>query len=263
MNDENQTNSEQSTTGTVPKIHAAIIAVMAEIGAIEKTRKNATQNFMFRGVGDAMAACQPLFVKHKIYIRPLKVSADHTKDNIDRDGKPRGLHSRQTIIYRATSAEDGSYVDSEATGEAIDYADKCAGKVMSVSFKFLIFQMFCIPDHDPDDDPDGHSPGIGDGGSNGQGSKAQQKPAQRAGQSKPATSAPAAADDLKKKALEELVALLKRKGIVGAKKVLPWLSTWTSPKRNLAKLSDITESEFAAMSKAARDLPEPGTQPAE
>ena len=168
------------------KIHAAIVAVMREIGAIEKTQENKQQNFMFRGVGDAMAACQPLFAKHNMYVRPVSVRVDDTKPNLDKEGKPRGTHSRQIIVYRATSAEDGSYVDSEATGEAIDFADKCAGKVMSVSFKFLIFQMFCIPDHNPEDDPDGQSPGEDEQG-NGKSKPEQKKAAEKPpAQSKPA-----------------------------------------------------------------------------
>lgn len=251
----NETQAE-SMTGTVPKIHAAIINVMAEIGAIEKTRQNTQQNFKFRGVGDAMAACQPLFVKHKMYVRPLKVAHDESKPPLDRDGKPRsGLHSRQTIVYRATSAEDGSYVDSEATGEAIDYADKAAGKVMSVSFKFLMFQMFCIPDFNPENDPDGHSPGLDGNGDGGSGKKGQPQ-----GQ-KPAAAEPSV-EDKKKKALADLVALLKRKGIAG-KKVLPWLSGLTVPKRELAKLSEINAGEFEGMETAAKALPDPGSQPAE
>jgi hypothetical protein len=259
----NETQAETMTT-SVPKIHAAIINVMAEIGAIEKTQKNTQQGFMFRGVGDAMAACQPLFVKHKMYVRPLRVAQDYTKDNIDRDGKARGLHSRQTIVYRATSAEDGSYVDSEATGEAIDYADKSAGKVMSVSFKFLLFQMFCIPDHNPENDPDGQSPGLegGNGSGNGQGAKSQQNSTQQTAQGKPAADAAKAAEDEKAKAIKGLVDLLKRKGLP-TKKILPWLSGYTVPKRELKKLGEINGGEFEGMETAAKALPEPGSQPAE
>jgi len=64
-------------------------------------------------------------------------------------------------------------------------------------------------------------------------------------------------------ALNDLVALLKRKGVSGSKRVLPWLSDQTSPKRKVTKLSDITEAEFPAIEKAAKSLPDPGTQPAE
>jgi hypothetical protein len=242
----------QTAATPVPKIHAAIVAVMEEIGSIEKTRQNTQQNFKFRGVGDAMAACQPLFVKHKMYVRPLVVRVDDTKANLDKDGKPRGIHSRQTIVYRATSAEDGSFVDSEATGEAIDFGDKCAGKVMSVSFKFLIFQMFCIPDHNPEIDPDAHTPQNGSGNEPTHHQSTSPKVSDKKPQGSQAASGAA---DEKIKALKDLVALLERKGFKG-KKTLEWLSSRSAPKRELKRVSEINQEEFIAMKKAAEALPD-------
>lgn len=254
METQEVTEQKPTPSTSVPKVHAAIVAVMAEIGAIEKTKRNEQQNFMFRGVGDAMAACQPLFVKHKLYIRPVKVSADSTKGNIDRDGKPRaGLHSRQTIVYRVTSAEDGSFVDCESTGEAMDFGDKAAGKVMSVSFKFLIFQLFCIPDHNPENDPDGQSPGEppDDG---------RRQQTQGRTQSRPAAQAKSEPTD-QEKAIKALVGILKAKGISGAAPVLKWLSD--KAKRQITKTSQITSEEYPALKKAAEEMPAPGTVGAE
>jgi hypothetical protein len=225
---------------------------MAEIGAIAKTQKNEQQNFMFRGVGDAMAACQPLFVKHKIYIRPVKVAADHTKDLFDRDGKPRtGSHSRQTIVYRVTSAEDGSFIDCESTGEAMDYGDKAAGKVLSVSFKFLIFQLFCIPDHNPENDPDGQSPGAGEG--EGDKGKAETKPA-AAAKDKPKGALPSAAStgDKKPSPTKMLVAKLAQSGKVDAPDVLGWMTKQL--KREVKATKDLTATEIEQLTKTVDEI---------
>jgi hypothetical protein len=234
----------QPATTPVPRIHAAIVAVMSEIGAIEKNKKNEQQNFMFRGVGDAMAACQPLFVKHNIYIRPIKVTADHTKDLFDRDGKPRtGSHSRQTIVYRVTSAEDGSFIDCEATGEAMDFGDKATGKVLSVSFKFLIFQLFCIPDHNPESDPDGQSPGIsppsGEAGKKPLETKATQGQAQ-----KPA--------EKKTSPLKDLIATLKKCGKEKPADVLGWMTAQL--KKTIKATKDLTEAEIAQLTESANAI---------
>lgn len=232
----------------VPKIHAAIMAVMAEIGAIEKTKKNEQQNFFFRGIGDAMAACQPLFVKHGMYLRPLSVRIDDAKANLDRDGKPRGTHSRQIIIYRATCAADGSFVDSEVTGEAIDFADKCSGKVASISFKTLIFQMFCIPDHNPENDPDGQSPGIAPPAGEGGKKPAPEKAAPQGQAQKPA--------EKQLSPLKTMLAVLKKCGKEKATDVLPWMSAQLKrTKENPVKATkDLTEAEIATLTESANAM---------
>jgi hypothetical protein len=237
--------TQQTAAQSVPKIHAAIMAVMAEIGAIEKTKKNEQQNFMFRGIGDAMSACQPLFVKHGLYLRPLTVRIDDTKENLDRDGKPRGTHSRQIIVYRATCAADASYVDSEATGEAIDFADKCAGKVASISFKTLIFQMFCIPDHNPESDPDGQSPGVGDGDKGKSAAQAKDKPK---GETKPADST----GDKKPSPLKMLIAKLAQADKVDAKDVLGWMTAQL--KREVKATKDLKAADIEQLTKTVDEI---------
>jgi len=240
----------QAAATTVPKIHAAIMAVMSEIGAIEKKKKNEQQNFMFRGVGDAMAACQPLFVKHGLYLRPLSVRIDDTKENLDRDGKPRGTHSRQIIVYRATCAEDGSYVDSEATGEAIDFADKCAGKVASISFKTLIFQMFCIPDHNPENDPDSQSPGLEGQGKGEAKGKAEPK-AEPKSDTKPKEQAKASAEK-KPSPLKMLVAKLALAGKVEAADVLGWMTKQL--KHEVKATKDLKDDEIETLTKTVDEI---------
>jgi hypothetical protein len=244
-----QSDSTTTPQQTAPKIHAAIMAVMSELDAIEKNRKNAGQNFMFRGVKEALAACHPLFIKHHMYIHPLKVSFHSMEPNRDGEGKARGTHVFQTITYRATSAEDGSFIDGEASGEAIDYQDKCSGKVMSISFKNFIFQLFCIPEERNESDPDEYTPNGPQGASDEQKGQAQQQQ-----KSDPPKGAPAGQKTEQQKAMDGLVALLKVKGIKGAATVLKWASDQT--KRPIKRLGEITEAEFAALKKTAEALPD-------
>jgi hypothetical protein len=238
---------ENQATASAPKIHAAIMAVMAEIGAIEKTKRNEQQNFMFRGIGDAMAACQPLFVKHGLYLRPLTVRVDDTKENLDRDGKPRGTHSRQIIVYRATCAADGSYVDSEVTGEAIDFADKCSGKVASISFKTLIFQMFCIPDHNPESDSDGQSPGVEGDGKQEPKQKPKQEPKQE-----PKPVAQPKTSDKKPSPVKMLIAKLALAGKVEATDVLGWMTEQL--KRPVKATKDLKAEEIETLTKTVDEI---------
>lgn len=221
----------------VPRIHAAIMAVMSDIEAIEKTRKN--QNFMFRGVKETLAACHPLFIKHRMYIHPLKVVHHSMDANRDKDGKPRDTHVFQTIVYRATSAEDGSFIDGEASGEAIDYQDKTSGKVMSISFKQFIFQLFCIPEEKNESDPDEYTPNPDNNG-NGKASesKTEAKPAEQKKSS-----------DKKPSPLKVLVAKLAQAGKVEAADVLGWMTAQL--KHEVKATKDLKAEEIETLTKTA------------
>jgi hypothetical protein len=221
----------------VPKIHAAIMAIMNDIDAIEKTRENTGQHFMFRGVAETLAKCHPLFIKHNVYIRPLKVAYHSMDANPDKDGKARGTHVFQTIVYRATSAEDGSFIDGEASGEAIDYQDKSSGKVMSISFKCYIFQLFCIPEAKNENDPDEYSP-------NGTDEEIKKRAAAEAAEAK-------AEEARKEKALKSLAALLGKKGIKG-KVTVKWISDQIG--RTIERLGQLTPNEFDKAKKVAEAL---------
>ena len=52
------------------KIYKAIPAVMKEINAVGKNKKNTQQGFMYRGVDDVMNAINPALVKNSVFIVP-------------------------------------------------------------------------------------------------------------------------------------------------------------------------------------------------
>lgn len=51
-------------------IFESINKVMAQVGAIGKTSKNATQGFMYRGVDAVMNALQPALIDNKVFVTP-------------------------------------------------------------------------------------------------------------------------------------------------------------------------------------------------
>jgi hypothetical protein len=254
-----QSNDSGVETSPKGKIMEALFAIAAEVPAIGKDSENTQQHYNFRSADAIMAGLKPLLVRHQVLVYPVKILDEES----GKGPKDAGFRVRQRIVYRFEHI-DGSFRDAVVTGEGVDYGDKACNKSMTVSLKYVLGQMFFIPYYNSDADPDRESPEMGDPSERGRSPQrsqaAQQKPAQQPAQSKPASPN---ADAEKKKALEALVALLKSKGIVGGKKVIPWLSEWTKPKRKLTKLSEITESEFAAMNKAAIELPAPGTGPTE
>ena len=57
-------------------------------------------------------------------------------------------------------AEDGSFIETILKGEAMDTGDKAINKAMAIAYKYLCFQLFCIPVEDMTD-PDSESPELG------------------------------------------------------------------------------------------------------
>lgn len=133
------------------KIYSAIANVMADVGAVTKSKKN-TQGagFMYRGIDDVMNALNPAMAKHKIFVVP---------EILEQIREDRTTAKGYSIIYSLCKikytffAEDGSNVSATVIGEAMDSGDKATNKSMSIAFKYACFQIFCIPTEemlDPD-----------------------------------------------------------------------------------------------------------------
>lgn len=141
-----------------PQIHAAISAIMGEIGGVAKTRKNEQQGYKFRGIADITLACQPLMAKHGVHVSPHSVVSEQVTERTTSKGNLM-LHIRQQIEFRFYH-RDGSFIQCVTTGEAMDSGDKTSNKVMSAALKYALTQTFCIPEDDPDADTESASPEI-------------------------------------------------------------------------------------------------------
>lgn len=126
-------------------VYAAISAVQAELAetGIAKERKNAQQNYKFRGIEDVFSAVCPLLVKHKLCVLPRMVS----QRSMDRPSKAGGLN-----IFSVVEAEfdfvcsiDGSSHTVRTIGEGMDSADKSSNKAMAAAYKYAILLTFCVP----------------------------------------------------------------------------------------------------------------------
>lgn len=139
--------------GESGKIFQAIPAIMAEIDAIGKNRRNDTQRFMYRGVDDVMNALNPALVHNKVFIAP-EILEQSREDRVSSKGTPL-IYSVCRMRFRFY-AEDGSFVDTVTIGEGMDSGDKSTNKAMAVAFKYACFQVFCIPTEEMKD-PDAES----------------------------------------------------------------------------------------------------------
>jgi hypothetical protein len=126
-----------------PQIHKKIAAVMAELGPIAKDRKNTQQGYSFRGIDELMNALAPAVTKHGIYPTTSKIE-DVSGESVTSKSGGAGWRIVRRYTFRF-NAEDGSYVETMADGEAIDYGDKASNKAYSVAYREAMFKMFVIP----------------------------------------------------------------------------------------------------------------------
>lgn len=133
-------------------VHAAIQHVLAKLSkdGIGKDHKNAQQGYKFRGIDDVYNSLAPILADAGLYIAP-KVLA---RECVERETKAKNALFYVTVHVRYTvTALDGTSIECETYGEAMDSADKATNKAMSAAFKYLCLQLFCIPtegDNDAD-----------------------------------------------------------------------------------------------------------------
>lgn len=135
-------------------IHESMIAVMRDVSAIAKNRKNSAQGYQFRGIDDVYAALHDILAEHGIFTLPEVLDDKHE----ERTSKSGGLLIYRILKIRYTfMASDGTSVTATVIGEGQDSGDKASNKAMSVAHKYCLLQAFCIPTEDAKD-PENDSP---------------------------------------------------------------------------------------------------------
>lgn len=139
--------TDQPTT-TNGDIHQRIIAIMREIPAITKDRRNTQQGYQFRGIDDVYNLVHPIMAKHGVFMT-CEIIAESSSE---RPAKSGGLLiTRSARLRYRFVAEDGSSIATEVIGEGMDSGDKAANKALSVGQKYAVLQTFMIPTDEPKD----------------------------------------------------------------------------------------------------------------
>lgn len=138
----------------IPAIYRAIAGVIEDIGTVGKDKINKQQGFKYRSIDDVYNALHPALAKNKVFIVPEILEHERTDAGKSRNGASivRSVCKIKYTLY----GEDGSSVESVIVGEALDMADKAINKCMAIAYKYLCFQVFCIPTEEMLD-PDGET----------------------------------------------------------------------------------------------------------
>lgn len=136
------------------EIYAAMAAILNDVEAISKGRRNDQQNYAFRGIDDVYNMVHPLFSKHRVFCVP-RMLGQTTSERVTQSGTT--LRFVELSMAYDFFAPDGSHVTAEVMGEAMDAGDKASNKAMSAAHKYALLQTFCIPTGDlPDADQTTH-----------------------------------------------------------------------------------------------------------
>lgn len=138
-------------------IYKAIMGIHKGLMAIDKTQKNQSQHFNFRGIDDVYNALNPLMKENEV-IFLIKI-LDNTRTMFPSKSGGQTVSVVLKVEYTLL-ANDGSSISLEILGEGLDYGDKATSKALAMAHKYAILQMFAIPTKDMED-PDAESPEIG------------------------------------------------------------------------------------------------------
>lgn len=136
---------EQPIAGNIA---ARMVAVMRDLGAIGKDKKNEAQGFKYRGIDDVYNAINPILAKHGVFMTAQIISKSREERT---NAKGTVLAFTSLRMRYSFIAEDGTSVETEAEGEGMDSGDKSSNKAMAVAHKYALLQAFCIPTKDLDD----------------------------------------------------------------------------------------------------------------
>jgi len=141
----------------VPRVYTAISQVQGALAkqGIDKAQTNRFDKYKFRGIDDVYNALAPLLADAGLVIIPQMLDCKSV-ERASQGGKPM-IHTTVRVDYLIYAASDGSSVTAKAFGEAIDRGDKSLAKASTAAFKYLMFQLFCIPvEGSADSDSDSH-----------------------------------------------------------------------------------------------------------
>lgn len=131
---------------TSPRVYAAIHATQKILSArgVDKNQKTTGgASYKFRGIDDLYNALAPALAESGLVILPRIIN----RECQDRQTKGGAVmqHVVLTVEYDLVAASDGSIHTVRSVGECFDSGDKATNKAMTAAFKYLCFELFCIP----------------------------------------------------------------------------------------------------------------------
>jgi ERF superfamily len=127
-------------------VTSAILAVMEDLSrvGIGKDRTNQQQNFKYRGIDDLRNTLAPILVKHKLLILPRVMEREISERESRQGGALFSVVLKIEYEFLCV-LDDSAKLVGPFYGEAMDSGDKATNKALSVTYKYMCIDTFCIP----------------------------------------------------------------------------------------------------------------------
>ena len=135
------------------KINEALVAIMEDVGAVDKGGNNKVQGWKFRGIEQVINGVSPALRRHGVVIVPVGSEVEYVERTNQKGNSV--IDSRVRVTYRWFGPE-GDFIDSVVVAEARDLSDKATAKAMSVAFRTSLVQTLALPTEDEDPDESYH-----------------------------------------------------------------------------------------------------------
>lgn len=131
--------------------------LMAAVGSIEKGRQSEEVPYKFRSIDDVLARLQPALIEHGVTVT---VSTSNLERSYRTTAKGGLIGAARVHVLLRFIAPDGTWLELEADGEAIDTSDKATGKAITGGIKSALLYGLMIPTGDLKRDPDASRPDL-------------------------------------------------------------------------------------------------------
>lgn len=134
----------------VPQIYQAMVDIMRDTAAIDKSSRNQQQGFNYRGIDSVYNVLHGVLAKHGVFM---------TSEILDKSREERTNQKGTVLAFTSLRmkytfwAQDGSNISTTVEGEGMDSGDKSSNKAMAIAHKYALLQAFLIPTEeirDPD-----------------------------------------------------------------------------------------------------------------
>jgi hypothetical protein len=133
----------------VKNIHEAILAIMEQVGYVQKT-KSPNLNYTYAGEAGLISAIRPWMVAYAVYVSVVSIS-DVVHERYETANGKQMVNTTLTAVIRFTHSPSNTSFDVYALGEGSDTGDKSQNKALTGAYKYALRQTFCI---ETGDDPD-------------------------------------------------------------------------------------------------------------
>lgn len=143
--------AERTAVAKHANIGEAFLAIMNEVGYVQKTGHNKAQNYKYAGEAQLIEALRPALLKYEVICIPSEAKSRESVVVTEDGKKTFRTVIDYTFVY--THVPSNTHLQVQVIGEGVDTGDKSAYKAATGALKYALRQPFLI---ETGDEPEAH-----------------------------------------------------------------------------------------------------------